>query len=224
MSADARRVAVLGDCPLLRHGVAKVVEAADGLTFVLGTGSVDEALAVLGPGDVVLVDLQLSPACLAEVVARLVAHGLGVLVVSSAARKPAPASPSSGASPDGPALRADLTALHAGARGCLSRRADERELLAAIRLVAGGCSYVSADLAVGPGPDAAPACRVTDRERQILELIAHGETDHAIAVRLGISEHTVHSHLDRLRDKIGSRRRADLTRFAITHDLITTAS
>ncbi|WP_442813574.1 LuxR C-terminal-related transcriptional regulator [Streptomyces sp. NBC_01244] len=55
-------------------------------------------------------------------------------------------------------------------------------------------------------------------------MVAHGETDHGIAVRLGISEHTVHSHLDRLRDKIGSRRRADLTRFALTHDLIAASS
>ncbi|MET9609539.1 response regulator transcription factor [Streptomyces sp. NPDC006512] len=204
--AGAGRVAVLGDCPLLRHGVAHAVEAADGLTFVLGTASVDEAAATLVRGDVVLLDLQLAPACTSKVVARLVALGLGVLVLVS-----------------GPQPHA-RTALRAGARGCLSRRADERELLAALRLVAGGCPYVSADLVVVPDPEAEAPCRVTARERQILELIAHGETDHGIAVRLGISEHTVHSHLDRLRDKIGSRRRADLTRFAITHDLIATAS
>ncbi|WP_405497104.1 LuxR C-terminal-related transcriptional regulator [Streptomyces sp. NBC_00096] len=206
MSADARRVTVLGDCPLLRHGVAQAVEAADGLRLVLDTGSVEEAVAVLEPGDVVLVDLQLSSGCLSRVVGRLTAAGSGVLVLSSGPQQCAPA------------------VLRAGARGCLSRRADRRELLAAIRLVGGGCSYVSADLAVGPDPQAAPACHVTDRERQILELVAHGETDHGIALRLGISEHTVHSHLDRLRDKIGSRRRADLTRFAITHDLIPATS
>ncbi|MCP3757892.1 response regulator transcription factor [Streptomyces sp. TBY4] len=210
MSADAGRVAVLGDCPLLRHGVARVLEAAGGPVFVLGAGSAEEVTAALErgealAGDVLLVDLRLPPGCLAEVVARLAGLGFAVLVLSS-----------------GPPDEA-RAALRAGARGCLSRRAGEREMLAAIRLVAGGCSYVSADIAVGTVPEAAPLCHVTDRERQVLELVAHGETDHGIAVRLGISEHTVHSHLDRLRDKIGSRRRADLTRFALVHDLIPAA-
>lgn len=204
MSADVRRVAVVGDCPLLRNGVAHAVEDADGLALALTTRSADDAVAGLAPGDIALVDLQLPPACLSDVVGRLTAQGVSVLVFCSGLDKHA------------------VPAMRAGARGCLSRQADEHELLAAIRLVADGCCYISADLAVRP--DTAPPCRVTDRERQILELVAHGETDHAIAVRLGISEHTVHSHLDRLRDKIGSRRRADLTRFALTHDIIPTAS
>ncbi|MGI5359080.1 LuxR C-terminal-related transcriptional regulator [Streptomyces sp. CA-252508] len=204
MSADVRRVAVVGDCPLLRSGMAHVVDDADGLALVLATRSVDEAASVLGRGDIALVDLQLPPACLSEVVGRLASRGVCVLVLSSG--------------PDNPAL----PAMRAGARGCLSRQADERELLAALRLVSGGCSYVSADLAVRADPE--PSCRLTGRERQILELVARGETDHDIAVRLGISEHTVHSHLDRLRDKIGLRRRADLTRFALTHDIVPTAS
>ncbi|WP_328875623.1 response regulator transcription factor [Streptomyces sp. NBC_00287] len=204
MSADVRRVAVVGDCPLLRKGVAHVVEDAEGLALALTTRSADEAAGALGPGDIALVDLQVPAACLAESVRRLTARGVSVLVFASGLDHHA------------------VPAMRAGARGCVSRHADERELLAAIRLVAEGCSYVSADLAVRPVTE--PSCRVTDRERQILELIAHGETDHDIAVRLGISEHTVHSHLDRLRDKIGSRRRADLTRFAITHDIIPAAS
>lgn len=204
MSAELRRVAVVGDCPLLRSGVAHVVEGADDLVLALVARSADEALRGLERGDIALVDLQLPPVCLAEVVGRLAAEGASVLVFSSVR--------------DGHAV----PALRAGARGCVSRHADEGELLAAIRLVADGCSYVSAELAVRP--DIEPSCHVTQRERQILELVAHGETDHSIAVRLGISEHTVHSHLDRLRDKIGSRRRADLTRFALTHDIIPTAS
>jgi DNA-binding CsgD family transcriptional regulator len=61
---------------------------------------------------------------------------------------------------------------------------------------------------------------LTDREREILGRVASGDTDREIAALLGISEHTVHSHLDRLRDKIGVRRRADLTRFAIEYSLV----
>ncbi|MFF7445584.1 MULTISPECIES: LuxR C-terminal-related transcriptional regulator [unclassified Streptomyces] len=202
MSAEARRVAVVGDCPLFRTGVAHVVEGADDLALALVTRSADEAAHSLRQGDIALVDLQLPPVCLAEAVGQLAAEDIEVLVFATAR--------------DGRAV----PTLRAGARGCLDRHADEGELLAAIRLVADGCSYISAELAVRP--DTEPSCHVTDRERQILELVAHGETDHAIALRLGISEHTVHSHLDRLRDKIGSRRRADLTRFALTHAIIPT--
>jgi len=109
-------------------------------------------------------------------------------------------------------------ALQVGARGYLSKQVEEGELLTAIRTVASGRSYVSTSLA---DPPSSP--RITERERQILELVASGATDRQIAAELKISEHTVHSHLDRLRDKTGSRRRADLTRLAmeqgITRDL-----
>ncbi len=56
---------------------------------------------------------------------------------------------------------------------------------------------------------------LTDREREILSLVAEGETDAEIAQQLFISVRTVHSHLDRIRDKTGRRRRADLTRLAL---------
>ncbi|MFI6448602.1 LuxR C-terminal-related transcriptional regulator [Kitasatospora sp. NPDC050543] len=200
MSADARRVAVIGDCPVFRYGLARVIDSASDLLFAIGGGSFDEVHGELQRGDVVLLDLQMQSADLSATVYRLAEQGMEVLVLCSA-------------------LQNDIVGpMQAGARGCLSRQAGEEELLAAIRLVASGCDYVSAALAVRPW--SALSCRVTDRERQILELLANGETDHGIAARLGISEHTVHSHLDRLRDKIGSRRRADLTRFAIAHDII----
>jgi len=51
-------------------------------------------------------------------------------------------------------------------------------------------------------------------------LVAQGATDAQIAARLYISIRTVRSHLDRIRDKTGARRRADLTRLALTADLV----
>jgi DNA-binding CsgD family transcriptional regulator len=61
------------------------------------------------------------------------------------------------------------------------------------------------------------APHLTDREREVLRLLSHGATDHEIASRLHISKHTVQSHLDRIGEKTGSRRRSDLTRLAIEH-------
>jgi predicted ATPase/DNA-binding CsgD family transcriptional regulator len=61
---------------------------------------------------------------------------------------------------------------------------------------------------------------LTARERELVTLVAQGSTDAQIAVELGISIRTVRSHLDRIRDKTGCRRRADLTRFALRAELV----
>jgi DNA-binding CsgD family transcriptional regulator len=65
-----------------------------------------------------------------------------------------------------------------------------------------------------PGTSAEPA-GLTPREKELLALVAQGRTDAQIAAELFISIRTVRSHLDRIRDKTGSRRRADLTMLAL---------
>ena len=64
------------------------------------------------------------------------------------------------------------------------------------------------------GPDQADAARLSARERELITLVAQGHTNNEIAAQLFISVRTVSSHLDRIRDKTGCRRRADLTRLA----------
>ena len=67
-----------------------------------------------------------------------------------------------------------------------------------------------------PPAQAAPgAGRLSARERELVTLVAQGRTDADIAAQLHISIRTVRSHLDRIRDKTGCRRRADLTRLAL---------
>lgn len=65
----------------------------------------------------------------------------------------------------------------------------------------------------GPG-------KLSARERELVTLVAQGRTDAQIAGQLFISIRTVRSHLDRIRDKTGCRRRADLTRLALAEGLI----
>ena len=69
--------------------------------------------------------------------------------------------------------------------------------------------------AAGPGPGGLSA-----RERELVALVAQGRTNAQIAAQLFISVRTVGSHLDRIRDKTGCRRRADLTRLALTEGLV----
>ena len=75
----------------------------------------------------------------------------------------------------------------------------------------------------GPGPPPAAAAGpggLSARERELVTLVAQGRTDAQIAAQLYISIRTVRSHLDRIRDKTGCRRRADLTRLALSAEMI----
>ena len=79
-------------------------------------------------------------------------------------------------------------------------------------------------LAEDPGPRQAPAAEglggLSARERELVTLVAQGRTNAQIAAQLYISVRTVSSHLDRIRDKTGCRRRADLTRLALSAELV----
>ncbi len=70
-------------------------------------------------------------------------------------------------------------------------------------------------LPAAPGPG-----ELSARERELVTLVAQGRTNAQIAAQLHISIRTVSSHLDRIRDKTGCRRRADLTRLALATGLV----
>jgi DNA-binding CsgD family transcriptional regulator len=73
----------------------------------------------------------------------------------------------------------------------------------------------------GPPQSAAPRSEsLSARERELVRLVAQGRTDAQIAAKLYISIRTVRSHPDRIRDKTGRRRRADLTRLALSAHLV----
>ena len=163
--------------------------------------SMNAAIIALGmQAEVLLLDLHLPGLRGAAAVAHLCARGHTVLVVS-ASEAPADV----------------VEAIGAGARGYLTKQADEAEIVGAVGAVAEGRTYVSATLAsyLLQAP-----INITEREREILELVAGGETDQDIAELLQLSVRTVHSHLDRIRNKTGSRRRADLTRFALERGIV----
>jgi DNA-binding CsgD family transcriptional regulator len=103
-----------------------------------------------------------------------------------------------------------------------ARVAEERgaamELAAAAEYVA---LLAAQDAPQPPGSDDAPGLpRLSARERELVTLVAQGRTDAQIAEQLYISVRTVRSHLDRIRDKTGYRRRADLTRLALQARLV----
>ena len=117
-------------------------------------------------------------------------------------------------------------ALGAGAAGYLLKGADRQELEHAIRTISAGGQFLSPEVAsrmaqaVSPG-DGQPLEVLTSRQREILQLLAEGESTKSIAARLGLSAKTVEAHRANLMARLGIRDIAGLVRFAIRNALVT---
>jgi two-component system response regulator NreC len=109
----------------------------------------------------------------------------------------------------------------AGAAGFVLKKSLATELIRAIRAVAAGQHYFPpADTAPPPRFRGGLLERITEREREVLALIALGHTTAEISVKLRISEKTVESHRAHIIEKLGLRSRAELVRFALEHGLL----
>lgn len=119
-----------------------------------------------------------------------------------------------------------VRALRAGAAGYLTKEAAPEKLVAAIRTVAAGGRYISpavADqLAGAVGRDASAPLHATlsDREFEVLRLIASGKTVGDIAGQLSLSVKTVSSYRTRILEKTGLRNNAELMKYAMEHGLV----
>jgi DNA-binding NarL/FixJ family response regulator len=119
-----------------------------------------------------------------------------------------------------------IRALKAGAAGYLTKQSAPRELVTAIRQVAGGQKYVSATLAqalasqVGADHEASPHDSLSDREFQTLTMIASGKTVSEIARELSLSVKTVSEYRARLLAKMNLKTSAELTHYAIRNHLV----
>lgn len=121
-----------------------------------------------------------------------------------------------------------LRALQAGARGYLLKDSDAEEIFFAVRQVGEGKLYVNPlfsnvllDALLHPGEHPLPpGDGLTLREHQVLQMIAEGETNAQIALKLTISRRTVETHRANLMRKLCARSQAELMRLAITRGLV----
>jgi DNA-binding NarL/FixJ family response regulator len=123
-----------------------------------------------------------------------------------------------------------LDALHAGARSYLTKDADHKDIAQALHAAAGGltvfdprvhATLLAATAARGPQAAAAapPPDGLTQREAEILGLIARGMTNPEIAAQLFLSNHTIKTHISRIFAKTGSRDRAAAIGYAHRHNI-----
>jgi two-component system response regulator NreC len=121
-------------------------------------------------------------------------------------------------------------ALRAGASGYILKGADVQDLLSAIRSVRTGQIYLYPTVTkklladylrrVEAGEDQASFHGLTEREREVLQLIAEGKTTPEIAQALHLSPHTVQTHREHIMEKLNLHRKADLIKYAIRSGLV----
>ncbi len=115
--------------------------------------------------------------------------------------------------------------LNAGAAGYILKTCKARELIAAIRMVAAGKTYISPEIKlssprkpINEGPQS-PLAPLSDREREVLKMIADGYETNEIATRLQMAEKTVASHREHIMRKMNVSNIAGLTKIAIKEGL-----
>ena len=118
-----------------------------------------------------------------------------------------------------------VRAIRAGASGYLNKESASDQLVNAIRKIAGGGVFVSPAVAeallrnVRDGSSKLPHEQLSDRELQVLQLIAAGNSLNAIAAQLNLSPKTVSTHKTRLLEKMHMSNQAELIRYALQHRL-----
>jgi two-component system response regulator NreC len=203
------RVLLVDDHELLRVGLRSRLEKESGVEVVGDADSAERAIVLaraLQP-DLVLLDLLLPRMNGFDAIQEIlrVAPDARVIVISS---QTAPSS-----------VRRALTA---GASGYLPKRASDRELVAAIQQVSSGSRYVDPEVGATLVVDnvASALEDLSERERDVLQLLALGYSNQEIGKKLYISVRTVDTHRAHIMRKLGLDTRAQLVLFALAHGLI----
>jgi len=215
------RVLLADDQALIRAGFAMIIGSEPDLEIVGEAVNGREAveLARTARADVVLMDIRMPEMDGIEATKRIAADedlaGVRILVLTTFEND------------DNVVL-----ALRAGASGFLGKGVEPADLVRAIRVVAGGEALLSpqatrsmigrflAQTEPGPLPTPAPLEGLTEREREVLALAAHGLSNDDIAAKLYLSPLTAKTHVNRAMTKLGVRDRAQLVVLAYQTGLV----
>jgi two-component system invasion response regulator UvrY len=207
------RILLCDDHPLLREGLKKILLQQSDIKVVEEAGSGAEMMEKIGGSrfDLIILDISLPDINGLDVLKNLQAQGnrTSVLVLSMH-----------------PEEQYAIRALKAGAAGYLQKESAPAELVSAVRKIARGGKYVTPSLAeklavdLGGAAEKAPHELLSDREYQVLCLLASGKGIKEIALELGVSAPTVATYRSRVMTKLELTTTVDLVRYALSRKLV----
>jgi DNA-binding NarL/FixJ family response regulator len=199
---------------MIRQGIRMVIDAEADLEVAAEAGSAIDALTALQcqAMDVLILDISLPDRSGLDILQDIRRNwpAMQVLILSS--------------HPEGSFA---IRALKAGASGFLNKESGSDALLAAIRKLAAGGTAISSNLADLLVREISGQCsaeaheQLSDREYQVLCMLAAGKSITQIAATLHRSPNTISTYRSRILQKMEMTSNADLTRYAIAHELIT---
>jgi len=203
------RIVLADDHAVVRSGLRLLLDRTDGLEVVAETGDAESALrSTLGhKPDVLILDLNMPGELTSlEAIPRVAEVSPGTRVVVLTMQE------------DPEFAR---RALRAGAVAYVLKEAADDELVEAVRRAAAGQNYVTPRLGAAlAAPPPGPPGDLTERELEVLRLIALGHTNHEIAEQLFLSVRTVETHRAHIQHKLDRTTRAELVRFALDTGLL----
>jgi two-component system response regulator NreC len=214
MSADKPlRIVIADDHSVVRRGLRQVLEGDTGLEVVAEAEDIDAARRYVRghKPDVLVLDLNMPGGSTLDALPEIRAEAPDTqIVILTMQNEPAYA----------------RQALAAGVLGYVLKEAADDELVEAIRRAAAGDTYLNprlgARLATEPPPG--PPDGLSEREVEVLRMIALGHTNAEIAEQLYLSVRTVETHRAHIQQKLSLASRSELVRYALDHGLVTTGS
>jgi two-component system response regulator NreC len=204
-------VVIADDHTVVRQGLRMLIDNEDGFQVLAEAGTVPDAerLTRAHRPSVLVLDLNMPGGSSLEAIPRLREQATGTAIVVLTMQ-------------DDPAFARQ--ALQSGAVGFVLKEAADEELLQAIRLAAQGDTYLNprlgARMAAAPLEPDGPPDDLSEREVEVLRLIALGHTNGEIAEQLFLSTRTVETHRARIQQKTRRATRAELVRYAFEHGLV----
>ncbi|MBN1446621.1 MAG: response regulator transcription factor [Bacteroidetes bacterium] len=206
------RVALVDDHTIVREGLKKILALEPDFTVVGESGSAEGALELIEKvlPDILLLDISLPGRSGLDIIHDLkqLAPGMGILVLTMH-----------------PEQVLAVRSLKAGASGYLNKDAASEELVRAVRRIHAGGRYITASVAdhllfAFQNPSGNAHEQLSDREFQVMLLIARGRKNRMIADELTISPRTVGTYRARILEKLNLETTADIIRYAFDNGLL----
>ena len=211
MADDMVKVVIADDHAVVRSGLRMLLEAQGNLRVVAEAGDVPTAMRMVRAHrpNVAVLDLNMPGGSALDAIPQLRESTPESAIVVLTMQ-------------DDPAFARQ--ALQSGASAFVLKESASEELVSAVRAAAGGGTYLNpalgAKLAASPPTPEGPPGDLTEREAEILRLIALGHTNAEISQQLFLSVRTVETHRSAIQRKLGLSTRAELVRYALDHRLI----